>query len=77
MGGTALRNVATSTGVRLAVPAAGDAMHSCALMLLAPGAYQVYGTGISCHSGPGGDRRGGKALEEAVSLYPLHVLVTS
>ncbi len=70
-------DVETSAGVRLAVLAAGEAMHSCALMLLVPGAYQVFGTGIRCHWGPRSDRRGAEAPEDAVCLYPLHIFVTS
>ena len=75
--GTALSDDGTSAGVRLAVPAAGEALHSCALMLLAPGAYQIFGTSIRCHWGADSDGRGADSTLEAICLYPLHILVTS
>ena len=67
----------TCAGVRLAVPAAGEATHSCALMLLAPGVYQVFGTSVRCHGGSQVDGRAATARDDAVCMYPLQILVTS
>lgn len=81
--------VSTLLGVRLLVPAGGEKSHTLALMLLAPGTYQITAATCRLHdmegppvpTSPGPlarrPRTTTQADEEAPLLQPLHIIVTA